>query len=273
MISFTDQLGRIIHLQSCPKRIVSVVPSQTELLFDLGLQEEVIGITRFCVHPHQWYHNKKKVGGTKILKMEIIHSLKPDLIIANKEENTKEQIEALEKKYPVWISDVHDLETALEMIVSVGELTNKAQKAVFMAAEIKENFRQLQASLVRQRLLNGNENNELKTAYLIWKDPYMTVGGDVFIHAMLVASGLKNVFEHLDRYPQINIADLQTADCKLLLLSTEPYPFSQKHIEELQKHLPDTKIILVDGEMFSWYGSRLLQSAEYFQKTFQAPSL
>lgn len=259
MISSKDQLGRTIHLQAYPQRILSVVPSQTELLFDLGLQEEVVGITKFCVHPPEWFRSKTKVGGTKTLKVEIIHSLHPDLIIANKEENTKEQIDVLAGRYPVWISDVNDLDSALQMIVSVGILTNKPQKASEITNQIRNNFSHLMKQLQTQ-------NHQPQTAYLIWKDPYMTTGGDTFINAMLKVCGLKNVFEHLARYPIINISELQTSNCQVLLLSSEPYPFNQKHIAELQVNLPGTKIILVDGEMFSWYGSRLIQSAIYFQK-------
>ena len=269
MLTFSDQLGRIIHLHSFPKRIISLVPSQTELLFDLGLRDEVIGITKFCVHPQQWFHKKTRVGGTKNLNIELITSLEPDLIIANNEENTKEQVEGLATKYPVWISDVHNLETALQMISSVGELTNKVQRASLIADQIKEGFDQLQTGLVRRNITSDEGSNEPQTAYIIWKDPYMTVGSDTFIHDMLKAAGLKNMFEHLTRYPEIKIADLQAKNCQLLLLSTEPYPFNQKHVDELQIHLPDTKIILVDGEMFSWYGSRLLKVPGYFRKVFE----
>ncbi len=268
MLSFTDQLERTIHLPSYPQRIISAVPSQTELLFDLGLDDEVIGITKFCVHPHHWFLIKTRVGGTKTLKMDTIDALTPDLIIANKEENTREQIEALAKKYPVWISDVNDLETALQMIRAIGELTNKAHKAAVMVSQIKEDFNQLQIAAELRTVKNRNTKEQPNTAYLIWKDPYLTVGGDTFIHAMLEASGLKNIYRHLTRYPEIQITDLEKLNCELLLLSSEPYPFAQKHIEELQTYLPETNIMLVDGEMFSWYGSRLIRAAEYFRKTF-----
>jgi ABC-type Fe3+-hydroxamate transport system substrate-binding protein len=268
MLSFTDQLGRTIHLASYPERIISVVPSQTELLFDLGLENEVVGITKFCVHPHHWFQSKQRVGGTKTLKMDIIDSLKPDLLIANKEENTKDQIEALAKKYPVWISDVHDLHTALEMMLAVGHLTNRAQNAVPLTQQIRDKFDQLQADR-ELRTANTNQSpGQTYAAYLVWKDPYLTVGGDTFIHAMLEAAGLTNIFQHLARYPEIKIEDLQNLKCELLLLSTEPFPFNQKHIDGLKPHLPDTKLILVDGEMFSWYGSRLIQSAEYLRRMF-----
>lgn len=268
MLSFPDQLGRNIHLPSYPKRIISVVPSQTELLFDLGLQDEVVGITKFCVHPHHWFHNKPRVGGTKTLKMDIIDSLKPDLIVANKEENSREQIETLAKDYPIWISDVNDLETALHMILAIGELTNKAQKAATIADQIRKNFKDLQIASEVRRFESQHTKEQTNTAYLIWKDPYMAAGGDTFINAMLQAAALKNVFTHLARYPEIQIADLQKTKCELLLLSSEPYPFAEKHIEDLQANLPTTKIMLVDGEMFSWYGSRLIYAAEYLKKTF-----
>jgi ABC-type Fe3+-hydroxamate transport system substrate-binding protein len=262
MLSFTDQLGRVVLLPSYPNRIISLVPSQTELLFDLGLHDEVVGITKFCVHPQQWFNKKIKVGGTKNINLVTIHSLRPDLVIANKEENTKEQVEALVKQYPVWISNVHDLETALQMIVMIGELTNKHQKAIFIADQIRGNFDRV------EKKLNGHAfaaTAKIKAAYLIWKDPYMTVGGDTFIHNMLEACGLENMFNNHSRYPQISLSDLRTANCELLLLSTEPYPFAEKHIEELKIQLPHTKIILVDGEMFSWYGSRLLQTPGYLE--------
>ena len=265
MIDLYDQLGRNIHLYAYPQRIISIVPSQTELLFDLGLDEEVVGITKFCVHPKEWFRNKTKVGGTKTLKMETIHSLRPDLIIANKEENTKEQIEELTEQYPVWISDVNDLETALQMIVSVGELTNKQEKASELKNEISKDFISLQDQVLA-------EGHRPKTSYLIWKDPYLAVGSETFIDSMLKTCGLRNIFSHLTRYPEIRIEDLQPTNdsesppCELLLLSSEPYPFNEKHIQELGSRLPGTKIMLVNGEMFSWYGSRLLHAANYFRK-------
>ena len=122
---YPDQTGHSINLTAIPKRIISVVPSQTELLFDIGLDEEVIGITKFCVHPEQWFRTKKRVGGTKQLNIDIINSLKPDLIIANKEENTREEISLLQSKYHVWTSDIGHLNDALCMIYDIGSITVK----------------------------------------------------------------------------------------------------------------------------------------------------
>jgi ABC-type Fe3+-hydroxamate transport system substrate-binding protein len=252
---FTDQLGRPVSLDTSPQRIVSVVPSQTELLYDLGLADRVCGITKFCVHPLEWFRTKPKVGGTKQLVIDKIHELQPDLIIANKEENLQEQIEELEKYYPIWISDVNNIDSAYEMIVALGSVTNREHQANELTDRIKQNFSQLQTI-----------NFKLQTTYLIWRNPYMTIGGDTFIHSMLETAGFHNIFSHHTRYPKITIDELRTADCQLLLLSSEPYPFKQKHIDELQHQLPGTQIVLVDGEMFSWYGSRMLKAPAYFSE-------
>lgn len=252
---YKDQLGRTIELITAPKWIVSLVPSQTELLYDLGLNEEVIGITKFCVHPEHWFKTKTRVGGTKQLQLERIKQLQPELIIANKEENVQSQIEELAKNLTVWVSDVNNLEEAVEMIESIGEITGKNSKAKPLIERIQENFSQLQAT-----------DQKLQTCYLIWKDPYMAVGGDTFINDMLNRAGFHNILEGFPRYPEITIEQLRKLNCQFLLLSSEPFPFKQKHVDEIQLLLPETKIILVDGEMFSWYGSRLLKAPAYFQQ-------
>ncbi len=255
MPDFTDQTGRIISINYFPKRIISLVPSQTELLFHLDMEHEVAGITKFCIHPPEWHLHKIKVGGTKNLNIELIHSLSPDLIIANKEENTKEQIEILQKNYPVWVSDVNNIISSCEMIEQIGEIVDKKEKSQQLSLKIKEGFN----SLTLNKIIS-------KTVYLIWQNPYMTVGSDTFIHSILEIAGFENVFKYKNRYPEISITDIQDANVELLLLSSEPYPFKEKHISALQKQLPDTKVLLVNGEMFSWYGSRLLLVPEYLQK-------
>lgn len=254
-MSFIDQTGHTVTLPDKAGRIISLVPSQTELLADLGLDKEVVGITKFCIHPEHWFRSKTRVGGTKQVNIDIVHQLQPDLIIANKEENVKEQIEALAEKYPVWISDINNLDDALVMIRETGLMTGKQIAAQKITEQIAEGFAAL-----------TTPGYKLRTCYLIWKDPYMTVGSDTFIHSMLEAAGFENVFSERKRYPVIKIEDLKQSGCELLLLSSEPFPFKQQHIDELQQQLPKTKIMLVDGEMFSWYGSRLLQAPAYFQK-------
>ncbi len=254
---FKDQTGRTISLKSIPKRIISLVPSQTELLADLELTTEVIGITKFCIHPQSWFRNKTRVGGTKNIKLDIIDKLQPDLIIANKEENVKEQIEELEKKYSVWVSDINDLSDAYEMIKKIGDLVERKQKAEAITESIKSGFSRL------------SDFKQISTCYLIWKDPFMTIGSDTFIHSILSIAGLNNIYQNKKRYPQITIEEIKQRNPELLLLSSEPFPFTQKHIDELQIHLPNTKILLVDGEMFSWYGSRLLKTPNYIKSLRQ----
>jgi ABC-type Fe3+-hydroxamate transport system substrate-binding protein len=236
-------------------RIVSLVPSQTELLYDLGLNKEVIGITKFCIHPTQWYKNKPRIGGTKNVKTAEIKKLNPDLVIANKEENVKEQVEELAQCYDVLVTDINNLRDAINMINDVGVLTGKANEALQISKKIENKFQRLQQKT--------SLNKKIKIAYLIWQNPFMTVGGDTFINNMMEYCGFENVFSSQERYPEITLEDLKN-NCELILLSSEPYPFKEKHLNEIQSQITTTKIILVDGEMFSWYGSRLLKAADYF---------
>lgn len=260
MLSFKDQLGRDVLLPQLPERIVSLVPSQTELLYELGLEEKVVGITKFCIHPETWFRNKTRIGGTKTVHIEKLLSLQPDLVIANKEENIKEQVDALAEKLPVWISDIHTLEDACNMITGIGTLTGHRTQAGTLAAQIKTSFDELKDHVDTLTV------SPLKCAYLIWKGPYMVAGGNTFIDDMLLRCGWQNVFARLDRYPSITLTDLQATGCQLVLLSSEPYPFKEKHVSAIKEALPEATVIIADGEMFSWYGSRLPKAASYFKK-------
>lgn len=235
-----------------PQRIVSLVPSITELLYHLGLNEEVIGITRFCIHPSSWFRSKTKIGGTKNINIKKIYELQPDLIIANKEENVKEQVEELAKYFNIWLTNVDTVNDAYTMIKDIGNLTNTAAAAKKLITDIQKEFVKLKQDL-----------KPVKTTYLIWRNPYMTIGGDTFISDVMQQCGLQNAFASHIRYPKITADDIKNTNCELVLLSTEPYPFKEKHIAELQAKLPGIKIILADGEMFSWYGSHMLQTPQY----------
>lgn len=247
----SDQLGRSLEFHFPPGRIVSLVPSQTELLFDLGLGDRVVGITKFCVHPREWFNTKAKVGGTKTFSHETIDQLYPDLVIGNKEENDEGRIIQLSKKYPVWMSDIVDWRSAMQMITQVGELVDEASNASLLVNKIESRFKDIKR--IQQR----------KTLYLIWKRPWMAAGGDTFIDAMLSKIGLMNCID-TPRYPELTIEQIKELSPELILLSSEPYPFKEKHVEELRTVMPNAKIVLVDGEMFSWYGSRLLKAPDYF---------
>lgn len=257
---FTDQLGRTLSLDHPPRRIISLVPSQTELLYTLGLEGEVVGITKFCIHPDQWFRNKTRIGGTKDIRPDIILSLQPDLIIANKEENDQAQVEALSAHVPVWISNVTDLPSALGMIRSVGELTGKVQSANVLADEIAHRFAALEAATTAPGP---------RTAYFIWHGPWMVAGGDSFIHDMLRRAGFDNIFRDQPRYPSIELETLAASGCEVVLLSSEPYPFKEKHIAAVKQVLPHALTRLVDGQIFSWYGSHLLHTPAYLQELYE----
>lgn len=257
---YTDQLNRVVEINQAPKRIISLVPSQTELLFTLGLDKEVMGITKFCVHPKEWFDTKKRIGGTKTVDIKKISSLNPDLIIANKEENTKEQIEALQKIAPVWITDINTISDALKMISDIGTITRKGETARTIVEQIETDFLKIQS------ITKHTSNHKYRTAYLIWKDPYMAAGANTFINDMMALNGLENVLADTERYPTIDCGELTKRNTELILLSSEPYPFKEEHKQFLSQEMPNTKIMIVDGEMFSWYGSRMLYAGAYFQQ-------
>ena len=247
-----------------PTSIVSLVPSITELLCHLHLADQITGVTKFCISPAHLRSQKVMIGGTKKLDRQKVISLQPDLIIANKEENTKADIETLAETLPVLLTDVNNLSDALEMIDSIGFLTNRIKESKQLIHNISSAFLKLQHSLAGQPKIN--------VLYLIWQDPFMTVGGDTFISDMLSRAGFFNSFQADVRYPATSLAEIEIKDVDLILLSSEPFPFSQKHLLELQKAMPSQKFLLVDGEMFSWYGSRMLESPAYFEQLYQSAS-
>ena len=249
-----DQMGRSVLVPKHPQRIISLVPSQTELLYDLGLGERVVGITKFCIHPDTWFRTKHRVGGTKKVDMAKLRALKPDLIIGNKEENDRKDIEALEQEFPVWMSDVRDLSGALDMIRRLGDLTATQVKAESLITNIGKGFAEVRPL-----------DPPLTVAYFIWREPFMTAGQGTFINDMLQRCGLVNVFDEGDpRYPELTAREVAEADPDVILLPSEPYPFAEKHIAAFNMICPGTPVRLVDGELFSWYGSRLLKAPAYF---------
>lgn len=255
-----DQIGRKVHLNTVPKRIVCLVPSQTELLYDLGLEESIVGITKFCVHPEFLLNSKTVVGGTKTINIQKIISLKPDLILCNKEENTEEIVNLCEAICAVHVSNIITIEHNLELIFQYGQLFKKESKAEVLSEKLQLKLQEFKEEI--------KVRPTFKVAYFIWKDPWMVAGKDTFINHMLELLGLTNGFGHLARYPEVNLLNLQD-NIDIALLSSEPYPFQQKHIDQIQDLHPDLKLILVDGEYFSWYGSRLLLALNYFKNLRQ----
>ncbi len=259
-MEFVDQLNRTVFLKRTPSRIVSLVPSQTELLVDLGLRKSIVGITKFCVHPTDLKNEKTIVGGTKKVNYDKIKALSPDFIICNKEENTEEMVLQLEYIAPVWISDIKTIPESLLMITQLGEIFEVAEKASQIISKIEIELCELHKIVENLRTR--------KVIYLIWKDPYMAAGKNTFIDALLQVNNFQNVIDsEASRYPEIGNKEFKNAD--LIFLSTEPYPFKKKDVLKMNAEF-ETEIKLVDGEFFSWYGSRLMKSLNYFKTLHKA---
>ncbi|PKB15647.1 ABC transporter substrate-binding protein [Flavobacterium sp. 5] len=254
----TDQLGTTHSFETSPQRIVSLVPSQTELLCDLGLEENIVGITKFCVHPYHLKSTKKIVGGTKKVNYDKILALEPDIIICNKEENTQEIVDELRKVCPVWVTDIFTIEDNFQMIADFGQLFNRrieARKWNDKLAFALSNFENFIKDLPVK-----------KVAYFIWKNPYMVAGSGTFIDELLKLNHFQNHYASQERYPEIELEKMsKDASLDLVLLSSEPFPFKAEDGYEIIKDSLNAKAILVDGEMFSWYGSRLIKALDYFR--------
>lgn len=257
-ISLYDQMGNRLEFTKPLLRIVSLVPSQTELLCDLGLEAGLVGITKFCVHPYRLRSTKTIVGGTKKVNFEKIRLLHPDIIICNKEENTLEMVEKLRDICPVWVTNVRSIEDNFTIITDFGKLFNKrteAQKWNDKLAFALADFRQFIATKPTR-----------KVAYFIWKNPYMTSGSDNYINEMLRLNHFENIYEAKSRYPEVDIENIRSdGDPELVLLSSEPYPFKEEDAFEIGRFTHHAKTVFVDGEMFSWFGSRMLKALDYFK--------
>lgn len=252
-VSRSDMMGRVITVPIQPKKIVSLVPSLTELVVHLTGEDKLVGKTKFCIHPSP-LKNVTNIGGTKNPNIEKIKALKPDLIIANKEENRKEDIELLQQYFPVWVSDVNNVTESLYMIEAIAQLLNQEQKGKLLLDQIKHQLAEV------KHIFAGISGKQ--TIYFIWYKPWMMAGKDTFISDLLHHIGLYNACEQ-NRYPEFLPHHNQHID--LIMLSSEPFPFKAKHVEEMQLLYPNAKILLIDGEMFSWYGSRLLRFSSYIK--------
>lgn len=240
------------------KRIISLVPSQTELLIDLGLEENIVGITKFCTHPEHLVRTKTIVGGTKNIKIDRIKNLQPDIILCNKEENTKEIVEACQQIAFTHVSDIFTLTDSLELISLYGSFFEKQ-------VEAKKMINKLESKIIDFKKFIENKKSR-KVAYFIWRNPWMVAASNTFINHLLELNKFDNVYANAKRYPEVNIKDILKKKPELILLSSEPFPFKEKHITEIKEHTSNSTPILVDGEYFSWYGSRLLKAFDYFKE-------
>lgn len=240
-------------------RIVSLCPSLTELVFDLGAGDRLVGVTRYCVHPADGVAGIEKVGGTKDPDVGRIVELAPDLVLLNREENRIEDARALEAAgIRCHVSMPRDCDETAAMVRSIGAAIGRADAAGKIAAEIER-----RAAAVRRRARSAAP---VRFAYLIWRKPWMTVNADTFAHALLTQAGGVNVFaDRTDRYPEIEAAELAAAAPDLVLLCTEPFPFGAEHVAELAEAtgLPASRFRIADGEYLSWHGSRTVDGIDY----------
>lgn len=256
MITITDQTGNSLYFSKPPEKLVCLVPSLTETIADAGLENHLAGITKFCVHPMSLRDKVRIIGGTKNPRVKDIFALKPDLIIANKEENRHEDIEAFRQFTQVYVSDIktsHDVSLFLSFLQTL----YKTDGCHHLIEQI-ENLHNLPVRL------------KIPTCYLIWKDPLMTIGNDTFIHHMMEKYGFSNVFGNKLRYPQISYSKIEEYNPEIIMLSTEPYPFKETDISNLSHMFPASKVVLVDGEMFSWYGSRIIKANGYLNQLYSS---
>jgi len=240
--------SELMQTDNHPETIISLVPSLTELLFDLGLGEKVIGRTRFCVHPKDKIESVPIVGGTKNPRLEKIRELNPGLIIANKEENRQEDVEELERDFNVLVTKIGTIEEALFAIHDIGWKCGVQDQATSLIHDIQREMERVP------------DEHVMKAAYFIWRDPWMSVGNDTYIHSVMNHWKLDNVYANKKRYPKTSLHELSLKKPDLILLSSEPYPFKEKHIKEVGDACPGSNVVLANGEWFSWYGSRMLKT-------------
>jgi iron complex transport system substrate-binding protein len=256
-MEFKDQLNTTLDIKNSPKRIICLVPSLTELLVDLGLEDYIVGVTKFCVHPSSLLKEKIIIGGTKNIKVDKIKALQPAIILCNKEENTKEIVETCRRITTTHVSDIYTITDTLELIHQYGKLFSCEAKAEHLILEIQ----QKQTDFIDFTATKSIK----KVAYFIWRKPWMVAANSTFINHLLRLNKFENIYNEQERYPEIDLEKLRKKNLDAIFLSSEPFPFQEKHIIELQKKFKSTKIILVDGEYFSWYGSRLVKSFDYFK--------
>jgi len=257
MITFTDQLHREIQIEQPPKKIVSLVPSITELLFDLGLEGQISGRTKFCIHPEDKVKHVPTIGGVMGLDYHKLKEIGPDLILASKEENGMNEINEIANDFPVWVCNINNLEDALAMIRSIGEMCQVNKNAEKMEQDILQEFKKL----------DEIPEGVVKGAYIVWKNPLYTINQNTFIHDMLRRIGVENVFAGKEEsYPKILEEELQKKNTDYIFLPSEPYNFTEREAREFRKKFPKTEVRRVDGEYFAWYGSHLLKAPSYFKQ-------
>jgi ABC-type Fe3+-hydroxamate transport system substrate-binding protein len=259
MPNFIDASGRSLTLDEPPERIVSLVPSLTEALFAFGLKANIAGVTRFCVEPADAM-SKPKVGGTKNVAADAVRALEPDLVLANVEENTRDDVEALiAAGLPVFVTYPRTVAGAIAELRQLSEMTGSAEEAAPIIDQAERELRCAEAA-------NGFRR-PLRTFCPIWRSPWMTIGPDTYMHDFLRVCGADNIYGGAsDRYPAVDLREVGARRPEVVLLPDEPYPFAPKHVPEVIEVLGDVRIYLVDGKSLCWYGPRIGPALAEIQK-------
>ncbi|MDM1046415.1 ABC transporter substrate-binding protein [Myroides sp. 1354] len=260
MLILKDQLGREHRFEQSPKRIVSLVPSLTETLFDLGLEDELVGITTACMHPYQLRVTKTSIGEPKKVDIEQIQLMQPDVVVASPTENTMEDIERLQAICPVWLVDVRTMDQNFQLIELLGQLFNKRTEARKWMDKISFGQKDLMDFV--------SERPGFKVAYFIGKDPFVVAGEGTFIQELLELNKFENVYaDRVELYPEVEIKKIRIqGDPELVFLPSMPYAFQEEDAFEIGRFTHHGKTIFVEGEMFSWYGTRVCKAFDYFKQ-------
>ncbi len=254
-----DQLGREISLKNTPKRIISLVPSQTELLCDLDLENELVGITKFCVHPYHLKSTKTIVGGAKKVDFKKNKALNPNFILCNKEENSFDFLPELEKIAPTYFSNVTTIQDSINLINDLGTLLNRRTESANLIAKINFKLNDFKAFI--------KDKPTRKAAYFIWANPWMVAGNKTYINELLKLNKFENIYNNMSRYPKIDIHKIRhEGDPEVIILSSEPFSFKDEHAMEIGSYTNRAVTVFGDGELFSWFGSRILHSFDYFKE-------
>ena len=259
MTALADASGVVVTLSTPPRRIVSLIPSITEILFALGLGDAVVGCTVYCTQPPDGVSAKTRIGGEKNPKLDMIRDLHPDLVVANVEENVRSHVDTLRAwGIPVYVTYPRTVVEGIRLISELGQLAGAAQRGAEMA-------RALEARLAETRARQAGRA-PARVFCPIWRNPYMTINSDTYMHDMLATCGGDNVFGGLpQRYPQVDPADVARERPDVILLPDEPYRFRRAHLADFSAYpdipaLQDGRVHLIDGKLLSWYGPRIAQA-------------
>lgn len=265
---FIDARGQALELATSPKRIICFIPSLTETLFALGLGERIVGVSQYCKYPAEEVACRERVGGVHNPQREKILALAPDLIIANMEENKKEDVEFMEKAgLRVYVTFPKTVEDAIHLIEKLGILTGTTPRAREIAREIREEYERT------RRFIKGHQ--PLRVFYPVWRGPYYSINRDTYIHHVLAVCGGENVFaDEEKRYFPVSLEAVAERKPEVILLPSEPYVFREKHKADFSpfEDIPavrNGKVRLVDGEKVCWYGVRMREGLPYLRRLFE----